>query len=691
MRTGRRRPFRHGLVSRGLAATTASALTLLAGVTLAGPALADDALCSDVLFVGARGSGQTGAYGAEVDAVRRGLVTEVTRAGSSAPTVDQAGVGYAAVDARQLFTGSTGQQLFLDSVTIGAEATAAVLRARAQACPDQILVLAGYSQGAMAVQGGLAELSSRPDILARVAGVVLVASGDREYDWPAEEKGSSRRGEGVRPGLLDVDPLDLPQALDGRVASLCNSWDAVCDFQRFHGFRWGDVPRGLRVHTNSYRDGVGERLGRDVAKTVLAAPVPASVRYEIPVDEPFRMTLDAHPATGRSTQQSWAVEKGALPPGMALRTTGVLEGTPTHAGTYEARVSVEGDTDGLRLSATVTVVVRGDLPGEGESPAGQPLRLSVTPTGEPTTAGSQSGRTSGDGRVAVHLTFEPEWGATSSAPVAVLTRTDTGQRTPLPTPEGAGMFGLAVSGDGTTVALVGRESTLFVDTASMASTEWTAAASGHPELTQDGRYLAVETESGPTIYDRSEGRVTHTVAAPADVSGPLRMQAFSDDGHYLHVSDPSWKRTWSFDTTSGQLTEISPVGADTVWIRYSDDGGRAAVIDPDGHLIIRDLTTGTDTRSVNPMFHGLGQWMPAWPSNTGDRVLFQELRDWADGDYNPNVLRLHTLSTGQTRTVDTVDNVDVAVPAGDLGFVAYGRQLLVGEYGQANVFWSSLR
>jgi hypothetical protein len=65
---------------------------------------------------------------------------------------------------------------------------------------------------------------------------------------------------------------------------------------------------------------------------------------------------DTLAASSGTAPYSWAVTAGALPPGLALSTGGVLSGTPTTAGSYTFTVTVT-DANSLTASASYTVPV----------------------------------------------------------------------------------------------------------------------------------------------------------------------------------------------------------------------------------------------------------------------------------------------------------------------------------------------
>lgn len=98
-----------------------------------------------------------------------------------------------------------------------------VLAAQAAACPTQRFVLAGYSQGAMAV--AVATQSMPPATRARVAAIVVF--GDPYYrpdqPWNATTNAASRGGLAAALNGLSAFPQ-----FPGRIQDYCNANDSVC-------------------------------------------------------------------------------------------------------------------------------------------------------------------------------------------------------------------------------------------------------------------------------------------------------------------------------------------------------------------------------------------------------------------------------------------------------------------------------
>ena len=134
-------------------------------------------VCGDVLFLGARGSGQA-AGGAAVDA-GTGMGPQVyaayQRMVSDRPdrTIAPRAVFYPAQEVQAI---ALNAGAYFSGLEQGVRDVKRTLRSEALRCPDQRLVLAGYSQGAMVMHRALQDLSTAKDpaavdILARLSGV----------------------------------------------------------------------------------------------------------------------------------------------------------------------------------------------------------------------------------------------------------------------------------------------------------------------------------------------------------------------------------------------------------------------------------------------------------------------------------------------------------------------------------------
>jgi hypothetical protein len=105
----------------------------------------------------------------------------------------------------------------------------------ATGCPDTMLVMAGYSQGAMVIHQAERRLDGQRDAAAHdaVIGTLLLGDGDRIHESRASLFGSAPvGGEGVRVYLHGIQPHDVDEPWS--TAEICNSQDIVCDFNLEH-------------------------------------------------------------------------------------------------------------------------------------------------------------------------------------------------------------------------------------------------------------------------------------------------------------------------------------------------------------------------------------------------------------------------------------------------------------------------
>jgi len=216
--------------------------------------------CGDVLFLGARGSGQA-AGGASADA-GTGMGPQVyaayQRMASDRPdrTITPRAVVYPAQEVQALALDSAAYFAGLEQ---GVRDVKRTLRSEALRCPDQRLVLAGYSQGAMVMHRALQDLSSAKDpaavdILARLDGALLLADGDRIAKDRTTNYGSAGRSQGISYEVGQQSRARgtrLPRKVANRVQSICEQADTVCDFHSIFQSDSAGVD-GVTVHVNSY-------------------------------------------------------------------------------------------------------------------------------------------------------------------------------------------------------------------------------------------------------------------------------------------------------------------------------------------------------------------------------------------------------------------------------------------------------
>lgn len=389
--------------------------------------------CADVLFIGARGSGEKlpgesneayAGYGPRTYAVLTGLrqdlgdersvrahyvpypVEPVTvlrptdkqarkLAAAIARGANPAAWLRGAISAVGVWRDWKVNQLgvYFASADIGSAAVYTMLLNAADRCPHEQIVLAGYSQGAMAVHQGLAKVAKkgRDDILLRVAGVALIADGDRLRGTAARSVGSAGRSKGVRTFFGFGKQRDVPGLVRGRTLDICDDRDLVCDFG---ARRLLDFKEAKEVH-GGYVDR-GDAAGRRFSRWVRNYARPTSPRWEFAaeVGDAFDQQLTA--SARRKIEPRWRVAEGALPPGIRLRRSGRLSGVATDEGRYSATVEVRGRYQ-VWVPSRLVIQVGSPIP-----PAGRTWLVSVTPDGTPANRTSYRPSISADGR---HVAF----------------------------------------------------------------------------------------------------------------------------------------------------------------------------------------------------------------------------------------------------------------------------------------------
>jgi len=283
-------------------ASVAIGVMLASGLTATGASLSALSNCSDVTFIAAIGSGEK-YYGptditdasAELANVYRAFVARLGTRRSYQPLV----IDYPALPVGVLFAGSnfaakviniltTNIPTYLNGKNDGVRALWSAFETTRASCPNERIVLAGYSQGAMVVHQFLEELNATRDSASKAAvrGVILLADPDRV-------KHSSIVDFGNAPfsgyGACDVvshfvsctapDPLtDIPGRFQSVTIGVCTYEDPVCDTSDFipdwlfntSAGRKQLVARVERIHS-SYSYTIEPRLaGQRIAQLVLA-------------------------------------------------------------------------------------------------------------------------------------------------------------------------------------------------------------------------------------------------------------------------------------------------------------------------------------------------------------------------------------------------------------------------------------
>jgi alpha-tubulin suppressor-like RCC1 family protein len=330
--------------------TVRSAATTPAGATASTTAstTADDtAGCSDLLFVGvpgnAQGGGGTGpealgpvlggihsAYAARAATAARSL-TSVTLPGMTRPASDLLPPAAAGRADKQVTPARVRVWRGALNGRIGALTT--LLRDSSASCPDQLVTLTGHAQGSMVAGRALRRLAAEPGVLRHVVATALVADADhtghrkRTFGAPAATSGA-----GISTLLKAPVPAPLSAIPGTRVWEVCTANDLVCDLNRT------GVVTATKVH-GSYATAVGApALGSAAAKlwkrtAMWPVPLSRTTQLTAEVGQSVTLQLTARIASGHEADVAWGQATG-LPPGLTLTEQGLLQGTPTAAGTW---------------------------------------------------------------------------------------------------------------------------------------------------------------------------------------------------------------------------------------------------------------------------------------------------------------------------------------------------------------------
>ena len=226
-----------------------SAVILFAGT----PAASAQAFhCPDIAMFGVAGSGQAPGLGIQV----RGATDAVTsRLASAGRTTTVHALDYPAIDLVRSFGLALFDGRYENSVATGAVQLVNDVSAHVDRCPDSVLVIVGYSQGAQVVKAAGAALP----IEARIGAVILLADPTSELEQRGVLRiGSANRGES---GWLGAEMI--PERIRATTIDVCAAGDIVCGGGRFR----------IGAHATSYQGDLIDRIADIAASKALAAKV----------------------------------------------------------------------------------------------------------------------------------------------------------------------------------------------------------------------------------------------------------------------------------------------------------------------------------------------------------------------------------------------------------------------------------
>jgi hypothetical protein len=175
---------------------------------------------------------------------------------------------------------------YYSSIYDGVNKLVEMIYDEANHCPNEKLVLSGYSQGALVIHIALRQLAAADrNILNQIAGVALIADPAKtsngaeatleEYDSDFHNTwaGNGIQGaEGVWTKFMygdDVGPL--PSAITGRTIAMCRNHDPVCATPN-PTWLTERLIFNTSLHTDGYYESHTDVLGRWVADKYLGVP-----------------------------------------------------------------------------------------------------------------------------------------------------------------------------------------------------------------------------------------------------------------------------------------------------------------------------------------------------------------------------------------------------------------------------------
>src|SRR5215813_3785431 len=211
---------------------------------------AEMSTCAQVYFIGARGSDETGSKGLGPEVLKmESAIARVLSAHkitmkmmpdpyrADDPIADLKATAYEiALFASNPAAGAAyyyhhNVEKWLASLDEGISEAVLLAQGRHRLCPHSLLIMAGYSQGAMAMHQAELQLAADHDtgLLGQIAATLLLGDGDRIKNTAAQRYGSVKAtAKGIRTWLGQNSGQDVYQP--ATTADICNAGDIVCDF-----------------------------------------------------------------------------------------------------------------------------------------------------------------------------------------------------------------------------------------------------------------------------------------------------------------------------------------------------------------------------------------------------------------------------------------------------------------------------
>jgi cutinase len=246
-------PAPHPPTGRTLVPVTRPAAILVLALLVVGlpaPALADES-CANVTIIGVAGSGQGGGTGPQVEEVSARAAQILSAAGRTTTIV---ALDYPAIDLARTLGFALFDGRYRESVDLGAASLTASIAARSAECPDTVLVLIGYSQGAQVVRESMASIP----LTIPIAAVALLADPTASLVDDVVRLGGARSDDGSLGGLA------LPLSYQRRTVDVCAAGDVFCGGGRLV----------IGAHSRGYGTPLSDRAASRIA--VLASSAVAS-------------------------------------------------------------------------------------------------------------------------------------------------------------------------------------------------------------------------------------------------------------------------------------------------------------------------------------------------------------------------------------------------------------------------------
>jgi hypothetical protein len=266
-----------------------------------------------------------------------------------------------------LRTGGVGT--YFNDLSTGVTQALNDLMSQAASCPDQEIVLSGYSQGAMVMHRVLHQLGASQagqQVLSRIAAAVLIADGDQVALDHEVMDGSALHlafgiGQVVR-GLSGTSGAKFGSGLAARVIRVCNMGDLVCDIGTAAGLailqarsldlNRQDYVHGVKIHESYYQSKpltqAAKQAASDAQKlSYFGGPLAVHGTVGSPI------SASAAVIGGKAPLNVFVTPDGNPPPWLSIGVAGrglvTLGGVPTAAGSWQLSIEVQDSGNSIVL------------------------------------------------------------------------------------------------------------------------------------------------------------------------------------------------------------------------------------------------------------------------------------------------------------------------------------------------------